>query len=207
MAEIVHTFLQEHLYRSALVIVICMGALIISMGVDLFFGIKKAKENGLATTSTGFKKTCDKARKYFSPFMVTVCIDLIACTVLPFPVFSMIWAGYCVFCEFVSVREKSWQKAEIRKQEKTVSILLENKEDLARAFAEIKKEPVKPEIIVQYQNSEVDTAAVEERVKAQFVAEGHKAGFIRKLNIYIKPEEYSAYYVINDKFSGRVDLF
>lgn len=70
-----------------------------------------------------------------------------------------------------------------------------------------KKEPVKPEIIVQYQNSEVDTAAVEERVKAQFVAEGHKAGFIRKLNIYIKPEEYSAYYVINDRFSGRVDLF
>ena len=109
MTEIIHTFLQEHLYRSALVIAICMGALIISMGVDLFFGIKKAKENGLATTSTGFKKTCDKARKYFSPFMVTVCIDLIACTVLPFPVFSMIWAGYCVFCEFVSVREKSWQ--------------------------------------------------------------------------------------------------
>ena len=70
-----------------------------------------------------------------------------------------------------------------------------------------KKEPVKPEIIVQYQNSEVDTAAVEERVKAQFVAEGHKAGFIRNLSIYIKPEEYSAYYVINDKFSGRVDLF
>lgn len=72
-------------------------------------------------------------------------IDLIACTVLPFPVFSMIWAGYCVFCEFVSVREKSWQKAEIRKQEKTVSILLENKEDLARAFAEIMKEQGKEE--------------------------------------------------------------
>lgn len=143
MTEIIHTFLQEHLYRSALVIAICMGALIISMGVDLFFGIRKAKENGEATTSTGFKKTCDKARKYISPFMATVCIDLIACTVLPFPVFSMIWSGYCVFCEFVSIREKSWQKAEIRKQEKTVSILLENKEDLARAFAEIMKEQEK----------------------------------------------------------------
>lgn len=143
MTEIIHTFLQEHLYRSALVIAICMGALIVSMGVDLFFGIRKAKENGLATTSTGFKKTCDKARKYFSPFMATVCIDLIACTVLPFPVFSMIWSGYCVFCEFVSIREKSWQKAEIRKQEKTVSIILDNKDDLARAFAEIMKEQVK----------------------------------------------------------------
>ena len=58
---------------------------------------------------------------------------------MPFPVFSMIWAGYCVFCEFMSVREKSWQKAEIRKQEKTISILLENKDDLAKAFAEVLK--------------------------------------------------------------------
>lgn len=139
MTEIIHTFLQEHLYRSALVIAICMGALIVSMAVDLFFGIKKARQNGEATTSKGLKKTCDKARKYFSPFMVTVCIDLIACIVMPFPVFSMIWAGYCVFCEFMSVREKSWQKAEIRKQEKTVSILLENKDDLAKAFAEVLK--------------------------------------------------------------------
>ncbi len=147
MTEIIRAFLQEHLYRSALIIAICMGALIASMGVDLFFGIKKAKENGEATTSTGFKKTCDKARKYFSPFMVAVCIDLIACIVIPFPVFSMIWAGYCVFCEFVSVREKAWQKAEIRKQEKTIGILLENKEDLVRAFAEILKEQSKEEKI------------------------------------------------------------
>ncbi len=139
MTEIIHTFLQEHLYRSALVIAICMGALIVSMAVDLFFGIKKARQNGEVTTSMGLKKTCDKARKYFSPFMVTVCIDLIACIVMPFPVFSMIWAGYCVFCEFMSVREKSWQKAEIRKQEKTISILLENKDDLAKAFAEVLK--------------------------------------------------------------------
>lgn len=139
MEEIIHTFLQEHLYRTTLIVAICMGALIVSMGVDLFFGIKKARKNGEATTSMGFKKTCDKARKYFSPFMVTVCIDLIACVVMPFPAFSMIWVGYCVFCEFVSVREKSWQKAEIRKQEKTISILLENKEDLAKAFAEVLK--------------------------------------------------------------------
>lgn len=139
MTEIIHTFLQEHLFRSALVIAICMGALIVSMAVDLLFGIKKARQNGEATTSMGLKKTCDKARKYFSPFLVTVCIDLIACIVMPFPVFSMIWAGYCVFCEFMSVREKSWQKAEIRKQEKTISILLENKDDLAKAFAEVLK--------------------------------------------------------------------
>ncbi len=69
------------------------------------------------------------------------------------------------------------------------------------------KEPVKAQVNLQYQNNEIDLAKIEERVKAQFVAEGHKAGTIKKLNIYVKPEEYSAYYVINEKFSGRVDLF
>ena len=145
MTETIQTFFAEHLYRTAFLIALCMGALFISMMIDLLFGIRKARQNGESTTSRGFKKTCDKARKYFSPFMVAVCIDLIASAVLPAPIFSMIWAGYCVFCEFVSVREKAWQKAEIRKQEKTISILLENKEDLARAFAEIMKEKMKRE--------------------------------------------------------------
>lgn len=147
MTEIIHTFLQEHLYRTALIVALCMGALVVSMGVDLFFGVKKAKENGEATTSRGFKKTCDKARKYFSPFLVAVCIDIIACIIIPFPVFSMIWAGYCVFCEFVSVREKSWQKAEIRKQERTLNVLLENKDDVAKAVIEILKQAGKEENI------------------------------------------------------------
>lgn len=98
-------------------------------------------------------------------------------------------------------------KAEVEKAVEKTTAKAAKAAKTAKEAKPAKKEPVKPEIIVQYQNSEVDTAAVEERVKAQFVAEGHKAGFIRKLNIYIKPEEYSAYYVINDKFSGRVDLF
>lgn len=106
--------------------------------------------------------------------------------------------------------EKAVEKTTEKVAEKAAEVKDTVKKTTAKTAKEAKpakKEPVKPEIIVQYQNSEVDTAAVEERVKAQFVAEGHKAGFIRKLNIYIKPEEYSAYYVINDKFSGRVDLF
>ena len=107
--------------------------------------------------------------------------------------------------------EKAVEKTTEKVAEKAAEVKADIKETVKKptekATKAAKKEPVKPEIIVQYQNSEVDTAAIEERVKSQFVAEGHKAGFIRKLSIYIKPEEYSAYYVINDKFSGRVDLF
>ena len=79
------------------------------------------------------------------------------------------------------------------------------KKTIAKAAA--KTAVVEPRVIVQYQNREVDTAAITERIKAQFISEGHKAGCIKELNIYVKPEEYSAYYVINDKFSGHVNLF
>ena len=134
MNEALNLLMTEHLYRYAVIVALCMMAMVVAMAIDLIFGVKKAKENGEATTSRGFKKTCDKARKYFSPYIVTVCIDLIACVVVSLPVFSMIWAAYCIFCEFISVREKAWQKAEIRKQERTMQVVLENKDDIARAL-------------------------------------------------------------------------
>lgn len=79
----------------------------------------------------------------------------------------------------------------------------------ARAATKAKKEkqPAKTEIIVQYQQNAANLGELEDKVKKQFVAEGHRAGCIKTLNIYVKPEEYKAYYVINDKFFGSVDLF
>lgn len=62
-------------------------------------------------------------------------------------------------------------------------------------------------VTVQYQDQEASVAKIEEKVKTAFIAEGHTAASIKKVEIYVKPEDYSAYYVINDKFSGRVDLF
>lgn len=138
MSEVIQTFAVEHLYRFAFIVSLCMAAMLVAMVVDLIFGVRKAKRNGEATTSTGLKKTCDKARKYFSPFMATVCIDIIAaCANLQVPIFSMLWAAYCVFCEFISIREEAWQKAEIRKQERTMKVILENKEDIAKTLIQL----------------------------------------------------------------------
>ena len=138
MSEVIQTFAVEHLYRFAFIVSLCMAAMLVAMVVDLIFGVRKAKRNGEATTSTGLKRTCDKARKYFSPFMATVCIDIIAaCANLQVPIFSMLWAAYCVFCEFISIREKAWQKAEIRKQERTMKVILENKEDIAKTLIQL----------------------------------------------------------------------
>ena len=138
MNQVIQTFAVEHLYRFAFIVSLCMAAMLVAMVVDLIFGVRKAKRNGEATTSTGLKKTCDKARKYFSPFMATVCIDIIAaCANLQVPIFSMLWSAYCVFCEFISIREKAWQKAEIRKQERTMKVILENKEDIAKTLIQL----------------------------------------------------------------------
>ena len=132
-------FVSEHLMAHILLITLASAMMLVAMIVDLVFGVYKAKKLGEATTSTGLKKTCEKARKYFSPFMVLVCIDLLSSVISPVPAFSLLWASYCIFCEFISVREKAWQKAEMRKQERTMSIILENKDDIAKMIAELIK--------------------------------------------------------------------
>lgn len=130
-------FLQEHLALHIEIICLCTAAIIIGMAIDLIYGVSKAKRLGIARTSTGYKKTCEKGRKYFMPYMVLMLIDFVACFVLPAPFFSMIWTAYCLFCEFKSVREKAWTKAELRKAEKTMNIIIENKDEIAKVVAEL----------------------------------------------------------------------
>ncbi len=62
------------------------------------------------------------------------------------------------------------------------------------------------EIYLQYGAQEWNVAELKERAAAAYVAEGHRASGIRKLALYVKPEEGKAYFVINDKAKGDVDL-
>ena len=62
------------------------------------------------------------------------------------------------------------------------------------------------EMILQLQEGQWDLSAVKEQVLAAYAAEGHRTSAIKKLSIYLKPEERKAYYVINDKATGDVDL-
>ena len=47
--------------------------------------------------------------------------------------------------------------------------------------------------------------ALVEAAKAQFKA-AHKRTPITSLKLYLKPEENAAYYVINEKDTGKVDI-
>ena len=78
---------------------------------------------------------------------------------------------------------------------------------LSVAQAAPKKEELKPEVFIQFQGQEAVVADVIEKAKKQFEADGHRASSIKSIQVYLKPEEYAAYYVINQKHAGRVDLF
>lgn len=64
-----------------------------------------------------------------------------------------------------------------------------------------------PEVFLQYREYEVTMAAVTERVKAHYYAKGYPKDSIKDMQIYMKPEEFTAYYVINDGIVGKVNLF
>lgn len=81
------------------------------------------------------------------------------------------------------------------------------KEDAKPETKKAVKEELKPEVFIQFQNKEAVVEDAIAKAKGQFVADGHRMSTIKSLQIYLKPEEGAAYYVINRKFAGRVDLF
>ncbi len=70
-----------------------------------------------------------------------------------------------------------------------------------------KKEELVPEVYIQYQEHEDVVQGVIDRAKAAYVEDGHKASAIKTLQVYLKPEENAAYYVVNQKYAGKVYLF
>ncbi|MBQ1537330.1 MAG: hypothetical protein IIZ73_03280 [Ruminococcus sp.] len=58
--------------------------------------------------------------------------------------------------------------------------------------------------VVEFADKQVDVDVVAEACRADFKA--NNKGNVRSLNVYIKPEDNAAYYVVNGKVSGKVDL-
>ena len=108
-------------------------------------------------------------------------------------------------------------KAEVKTEIKTETTAPKAEEVKAEVKEEAKKAPakkatpakaeIKTALYVQFAGNEVTEADIIDKVKAAYVAEGHKESAIKEINLYVKPEEYAVYYVINDKAIGKVNLF
>ena len=95
-------------------------------------------------------------------------------------------------------------KAEAPKAEKKAEVKAEPKKRGPKPKAE-KKEAVQ-NVYGQFAGKEILTADLAAQVTEKWVALGHRASSIKELNLYVKPEDSAAYYVINGKESGKIEL-
>lgn len=68
----------------------------------------------------------------------------------------------------------------------------------------------KTEVFVQYGGNEYSEKSIMQKVEAAWEAEGKKISAIKKVKLYVKPEDKRAYYVINEGLkngsTGAVEL-
>ena len=81
----------------------------------------------------------------------------------------------------------------------------EQKRAAAKARAERKEKAgsMKPELILQYDGVDTQTDTLVNTAISEFRAIKKRTAIL-SLRIYIKPDEHTAYYVINDDFEGKI---
>lgn len=113
--------------------------------------------------------------------------------------------------------EKVQKAAEAEKVQEAVKV--EKAEKVEKAAEKVekkaekaeKKTSAKPaqkveEVFLQFGGEEWNVAQLKQAAQDAYVAEGHRASTIKKLSVYVKPEERKAYYVVNDKITGSVEF-
>lgn len=97
----------------------------------------------------------------------------------------------------------------VKKEEKAVPAKKQTRKKTTKKGAKRGPKPASErtvELFVQYGEKEVSYTDLVNRIKDMWKAEGKRETSLKTLNIYVKPEESKAYYVINDKITGDLDF-
>ena len=65
---------------------------------------------------------------------------------------------------------------------------------------------MKTKTIIQYENLEIDEMTLINAIKQVWSAQGKKLKEIKEIQLYIKPIQTTAYYVINSEITGSLAL-
>jgi len=113
------------------VLAVLYACVFLSVLIDLYFGVKRAKRLKIVRTSFGYRRTITKLTSYFGLLLMLTIADIAASVIFKMPYFTVIGAIGIVIVEAKSVFEN------IREEEKNVAevqILLlklfENKEEI-----------------------------------------------------------------------------
>lgn len=132
------------IFGPQLMIIACIYALVLFVVfLDLWAGIRKAKQRGEYRSSYGLRKTVDKISRYFNMLLVITVIDTVqmlaisqlnpqtdhTLPILPF--FTFIGAMFVGFIELKSIYENSEEKekAKIGDAAKILSQIIQHKDE------------------------------------------------------------------------------
>lgn len=124
-------YIKTHYLAQIVSVAVCYAAVLTAVFIDLVTGLRKSHALQVPTSSLRLRSTAGKTLKYIAPMTCLTLIDLMAAAVLPLPLFTLLWAAYCIWCEYVSVREKAWRKQELETARKTISVMIGNEKELA----------------------------------------------------------------------------
>jgi hypothetical protein len=124
------------------IILIVWGLVLVAIAVDFVSGYRKAKQRGEARTSSGLRRTVDKAVRYYSLMIIALLFDCIVMFFLNYPIVTFIFAGFLFAVELKSIWEKADKKTKKTELDTILEIaeLVKNKEDLVSKIIEIIKE-------------------------------------------------------------------
>lgn len=78
---------------------------------------------------------------------------------------------------------------------------VERAEKIAGGFAKAKKN-----IVIQYQGRERTEQHLLEQIRQDAARQGVSDDDIMELDVYVKPEEHSVFYVINKETEGKIEF-
>jgi len=120
-----------HLYALLTVLGVLYACVFVSVLIDLFFGVKRAKRLKIARTSFGYRRTITKLTSYFGLMLMLSIADVAASVIFKMPYFTVIGAIGIVIVEAKSVFENLKQEEKsVEEVQKTLQKLFENKEEI-----------------------------------------------------------------------------
>ena len=112
--------------------------------------------------------------------------------------------------ETVKVETKAAEKTTAAEKEAVKEVAKEVVKETAAAEeapAKAAKKEAEQEMILQFGGREIKEKDLYERIQQIWIeGYGKKAEELKSLKVYVKPEEFTAYYVINDDVTGSIDL-
>lgn len=102
----------------------------------------------------------------------------------------------------------------VKAREPETTETVEAKETVEIVKAEPKKtgylseiDGVEVDFELQYREHETDMKDIAKRVTEDYAKRGNDASKIELIQVYLKPTDFTAYYVINNSYEGKIPLF